>query len=62
MNKWPGASFLGSMHQSGAQNKTLISNTAQVSARLGIRDGSLLTGRSRGGGGLQNGKNHRSES
>ena len=27
MNKWPDASFLGSLHPSGAQNKTLISNT-----------------------------------
>ena len=28
MNKWPGAPFLGSLHPAGAQNKTLISNTA----------------------------------
>ena len=31
MNKWPGASFLGSMHPADAQNKTLISNTARHS-------------------------------
>ena len=28
MDTWPGALFLGSMHPAGAQNKTLISNTA----------------------------------
>ena len=28
MNKWPGAPFLGYLHPAGAQNKTLISNTA----------------------------------
>ena len=30
MNKWPGAPFLGSLHPSGAQNKTLISNTGLI--------------------------------
>ena len=30
MDKWPGASFFGSLHSACAQNKTLISNTVCV--------------------------------
>ena len=28
MSKWPGAPFWGSLHPAGAENKTLISDTA----------------------------------
>ena len=36
MKKWPGAPFLGSLHTAGAQNKTLISNTANDISHIRI--------------------------